>query len=98
MKPYYNYLEAINDPWLLRKVAPWNFYRQSNVPVVVLEEQYREWRDIKLQETDWRFASDQTPSDAWTTYRQELRDLPTAAGWPDSLSSDNFVPLDPNGE
>jgi len=98
MKPYYNYLEAINDPWLLRKVAPWNLYRQSNVPAVALEEQYREWRDIKLQETDWRFATDQTPSDSWKTYRQALRDLPTAAGWPDSLSSDSFVPIDPNGE
>jgi|TARA_B110000858_G_C17748455_1_gene448482 hypothetical protein len=98
MKTYYNYLEVINDLRLSHKVAPWNFYRQPNVPAIMLEEQYREWRDIKLQESDWRFAIDQTPSDSWRTYRQALRDLPTTSGWPDSLSFDNFIPLDPNDE
>ena len=29
-----------------------------------------------LEETDWMANSDVTMSDAWKTYRQELRDLP----------------------
>ena len=34
-------------------------------------------RDRKLQGTDWRASSDLTLSDAWKTYRQALRDVPT---------------------
>ena len=37
----------------------------------------RSERDLKLQETDWRASSDLTLSDAWKTYRQALRDVPT---------------------
>ena len=36
----------------------------------------RESRGEKLKETDWRFRSDLTPSDAWIIYCKELRDLP----------------------
>jgi len=39
-------------------------------------------RDIKLSETDWRFRSDMTPSQAWKDYCQALRDMPTQAGFP----------------
>ena len=40
------------------------------------------WEKIKLERkqeldnTDWRFMSDQTPSQEWIDYRQFLRDLP----------------------
>ena len=34
-------------------------------------------RDRKIAETDWRAMPDLTLSDAWKTYRQELRDLPS---------------------
>ena len=40
------------------------------------------WEKIKLERkqeldnTDWRFMSDQTPSQEWIYYRQFLRDLP----------------------
>jgi len=37
----------------------------------------REQRDDKLKETDWRASSDLTLNDAWKTYRQALRDIPT---------------------
>lgn len=30
-----------------------------------------------MAKSDWRFLSDQSPSDAWTDYRVFLRDLPT---------------------
>lgn len=39
-------------------------------------------RDTKLSETDWRFRSDMTPSQEWKDYCQALRDVPTQAGFP----------------
>lgn len=36
----------------------------------------REKRNQLLQQTDWRFRSDLTPSQAWIEYCQALRDLP----------------------
>ena len=36
----------------------------------------REERDRRIVATDWRAMPDLTLSDAWKTYRQELRDLP----------------------
>ena len=36
----------------------------------------RRQRDVLLAETDWMANSDVTMSDAWKTYRQQLRDLP----------------------
>tara|TARA_R100000654_G_scaffold14682_1_gene31642 strand:- start:27 stop:461 length:435 start_codon:yes stop_codon:yes gene_type:complete len=40
-------------------------------------ENIRFERDEKLKDTDWRASSDLTLSDAWKTYRQALRDVPT---------------------
>lgn len=40
-------------------------------------------RNAELAATDWRALSDVTMSDAWKTYRQALRDLPAAEGFPD---------------
>ena len=42
----------------------------------------RSTRDTKLAETDWRFRSDMTPSQAWKDYCQALRDVPTQVGFP----------------
>ena len=39
----------------------------------------REERNRKLQETDWRFRSDLSPSQEWIDYSQALRDLPSTA-------------------
>tara|TARA_R100000742_G_C4234382_1_gene55286 strand:+ start:175 stop:618 length:444 start_codon:yes stop_codon:yes gene_type:complete len=39
-------------------------------------------RNTKLAETDYLALSDVTMSDNWKTYRQALRDLPQASGWP----------------
>ena len=36
----------------------------------------RNTRNILLQDTDWRASSDLTLSDAWKTYRNELRQIP----------------------
>lgn len=40
-------------------------------------DEIRQHRDCELAKSDWRFLSDQSPSDAWTDYRVFLRDLPT---------------------
>ena len=39
-------------------------------------------RATKLAETDWRFRSDMTPSQAWIDYCQALRDVSAQAGFP----------------
>jgi hypothetical protein len=42
----------------------------------------RATRASKLSETDWRFRSDMTPSQAWKDYCQALRDVPLQSGFP----------------
>ena len=39
-------------------------------------EQLRIMRNCALDDSDWRFMSDQSPSDDWVNYRTFLRDLP----------------------
>ena len=41
-------------------------------------ERIRNHRDNLLTETDWMALGDVTMSDAWKTYRQELRDIPAS--------------------
>ena len=52
--------------------------------------QVREERDAKLTACDWMAGSDVTMSDAWRTYRQALRDVPSqlpgAVTWPSEPS------------
>ena len=62
-------------------------------------DSFKTWRSLKLQQSDWMMLSDTpTITTTWSTYRQALRDLPSNAAYPASLSSPSFVPLDPNGE
>ena len=50
----------------------------------ILEESFRDvtWDELRisrnkeLNNSDWRFMSDQSPSQEWVDYRQFLRDLP----------------------
>ena len=46
----------------------------------------REERDRLLAETDYLALSDVTMSSAWTTYRQNLRDIPAQSGFPNSVT------------
>lgn len=50
----------------------------------------RKDRDLKLARTDWTQMADSPLSDsdktAWATYRQSLRDLPSATGFPHTMS------------
>jgi len=59
---------------------------------------FKQWRSLKLQESDWMMLSDTpTISTEWATYRQSLRDLPANPAYPESLGYPQFIPLDPNG-
>ncbi len=49
----------------------------------------REERDRLLAETDYLALSDVTMSDAWKTYRQNLRDIPAQSGFPNSVTYPN---------
>ena len=51
----------------------------------------RKERNIRLAATEWRASSDLTLSDAWKTYRQDLRDLPASAS--PSVGSDGALDL-----
>tara|TARA_R100000963_G_scaffold35018_1_gene31030 strand:+ start:751 stop:1032 length:282 start_codon:yes stop_codon:yes gene_type:complete len=46
-------------------------------------------RNGLLAETDYLALSDVTMSDAWKTYRQNLRDLPAQSGFPNSVTYPN---------
>ncbi len=50
----------------------------------------RRQRDALLVETDWMANSDVTMSDAWTTYRQALRDITSQTPSDDALSNITF--------
>lgn len=45
----------------------------------------REKRDALLAASDWMANSDVIMSDAWTTYRQALRNLPSTQADPDDI-------------
>jgi len=44
--------------------------------VEVSWDELRSSRNRELEKSDWRFMSDQSPSDEWISYRVFLRDLP----------------------
>ena len=66
---------------------------------VVAMAQLRIKRNELLAQTDWMSASDYTMSDAWTTYRQALRDLPannTNASWDGTTLGNVTFPTKPS--
>ncbi len=52
--------------------------------------QLRYKRNKLLQETDYLALSDQTLSDDWKTYRQELRDLPSGLDTVEKVNEKEF--------
>lgn len=58
------------------------------VPPAPTWEQIRAQRDALLKESDWSVAGDATPKpskEAWLTYRQVLRDIPTTFKSPEEV-------------
>ena len=65
------------------------------LPMAVLRQE----RDEKLAESDWMGVSDYSISDAWTTYRTALRDLPannTSASWNGTTLGNVTFPTKPS--
>lgn len=59
---------------------------EANKAMQILKED----RNQLLQKSDWRFLSDQTPSQEWIDYRQALRDLP-ANNTPELDEDENLI-------
>jgi hypothetical protein len=48
-------------------------------------KEVREMRNKKLVDSDWtQLADSQVDKQAWATYRQALRDIPTQSGFPEN--------------
>ena len=62
--------------------------------LTLTEENLRNERDRRLEETDWMASSDVTMSNVWKTYRQALRDFPDNATY-DAEGICNNWPVDP---
>lgn len=60
-----------------------NDYEQN-----ILQSDMRAKRDALLAETDYLGLSDNTMSQAMTTYRQALRDITSHANWPNLSDGD----------
>ncbi len=59
------------------------------------ERELRIWRNKQLEFSDWRIVSDAPgDTDAWKTYRQKLRDLPSSPKFPNKFETADF-PLAP---
>jgi len=56
--------------------ADWVITEISTPEPIPSMDQLRQQRNQLLAQTDWRFRSDLTPSQAWIDYCQALRDLP----------------------
>ena len=68
------------------EIAEFNASKPTDAEILARKWQsIRAQRDGKLFETDWRAGSDLTLTDAWKTYRQALRDVPTQSD-PDNIT------------
>jgi hypothetical protein len=73
---------VINDTeliWEDERLQPTQAEIDSKIAELIAAEplrQLRIQRNQLLSQTDWRFRSDLTPSQAWIDYCQALRDLP----------------------
>ena len=75
------------------KLDEYNY--EQTVGVDLSKRELRIWRNKRLVESDWRIVSDVPgDTDAWKTYRQKLRDLPSSAKFPNKYETSDF-PLAP---
>lgn len=95
-------VEEINGQWFTRFVAGPTFVANEEATVAEQEAAYRASidekvgtsvradRDQKLAASDWTQMADSPLTSEkkteWATYRQSLRDLPTASGFPHTMT------------
>ena len=58
----------------------------EELPVDIAGPQIKEKRNILLAETDWRFRSDQSPTQEWIDYCQALRDITDSKDYPYNIT------------
>ena len=90
-------VEQINGKWFTKYVLGPIFTDNEESTAAEQEAAYKAMKDAeqakivrdarnrKLSETDWRFRSDMTPSQAWVDYCVALRNVPEQAGFPWSV-------------
>jgi hypothetical protein len=61
-------------------------WTETQRDLAVAEKNIREQRNELLSQTDWTQLSDSSVASTWTTYRQELRDVPAQEGFPYSVT------------
>ena len=75
-------------------------YKKLNGQFVLLSAEENATRDAErnalLAETDYLALSDVTMSSAWTTYRQNLRDIPAQSGFPNDEGYTVTYPTKPS--
>lgn len=64
-------------------ITDWPDFQEA--PIADSVEKIRTQRDTLLLESDSMALADRI-TDAWRTYRQALRDVPTQAGFPNSIT------------
>ena len=71
------------------------YERSTSVNEETLGHELRAWRNNQLAASDFRIVEDAPgDTDAWKTYRQKLRDLPSSAKFPNKYETSDF-PLAP---
>ena len=82
----YKMLNGVTMKMTAEEIAEYNANLPTDAEILASKWQMiRVQRNNKLSATDWRASSDLTLSDAWKTYRQALRDVPTQSD-PDNIT------------
>ena len=81
---------ALHSWWKLAKpdenlTVPYENEEFVNNDPIISNEEWIEWRNSQLNRTDFIAQTPDYPNrDAWLTYRQELRDWPSTADFPET--------------
>lgn len=80
-------IEQVNGKW----VEQWNVVNRTQEEVsqqdAIQEAKIRSDRDERLAQSDWTQVADAPVNqEAWSTYRQALRDVPAQEGFPWSVT------------
>lgn len=78
-------VEQIGDKWHTKYVVQTLDDEGKAAKDEETKKSVRADRNQRLSDTDWRFRSDMTPSQAWKDYCQALRDVPVQAGFPHNV-------------
>jgi len=82
----YKILDGVTIKMTDEEIAEYNANLPTQSEILAQKwESVRADRNRRLLATDWRAGSDLTLSDAWKTYRQALRDVPTQSD-PDNIT------------